>query len=123
MSAIPEIVMTVVGGIGAFQETLKDLESEWAPDAIPLTIAMSDLGTVFVEKAPDLSIVQIAQVFERLEEMLHLCSEAEKDAVATGFLEAMASALDRYHDRKWMLKYAGKETRQYLKEWDKFCGL
>lgn len=123
MSGVSESVMVIVRGVDVFDGTLKDLEDEWAPDSVPLTVAMGDLGRVFVEQIPNLSLADLVRVFERLENGLRVGSSAEKDAIATGFLEAVASVLDQYPDRKWILEYAGEESRQYLKEWDGFCGV
>ncbi len=47
----------------------------------------------------------------------------EKDAVATGFLEAVAGVLDDSPDLKWILQHAGPKARHYLAEWDRFCGI
>lgn len=123
MGGVPKSAIFIVEGVERLRETLRQLEEEWAPGSVPLTVAMSDLGRAFVEEVAALSLGELKQVLDRVEVNLRSGSESEKDALATGFLEAVASVLDRHPDRRWILEYAGEETCQYLKEWDNFCGL
>ncbi len=120
----PRLATDLAAGLPAFSEAFELLEAEWAPKVPPATVSMSELGRVLVEKADeDFSLQDIAEIFMRVERILEFGAEAEKDAVATGFLEAVAAAIDRSPQRRWVLNQAGSGAREYLSAWDQFCGL
>lgn len=122
MSEIPTRVIELVDGVEQLQYVLDEIRAEWEPDPAPLTTAMSDVGRAFAEAAPALSTSDAATVLDRVETLLREGTDKEKDAVATGFLEAVATALDSAPQSKWVLHYAGEESRRYLLAWENFCG-
>jgi len=120
----PRLATDLAAGLPAFNEVFELLEEEWTPEIPPVTISMSELGRVFVEKAGEaFSLQDVANIFLRVERILKHGTESEKDAVTTGFLEAVAAAIDRYPQRRWVLRQAGPGAREYLSAWDQFCGL
>lgn len=117
------MVIDLVAGFSAFAETFELLGAEWGPEAPPVTVTMSELGRALVEHAGrSLSPGDIAEIFRRIEHIFECGTEAEKDAAATGFLEAIAGSIDRSPERRWVLDHAGQGAREYLAAWDRFCG-
>lgn len=107
MAAVNPRVLDLVSGISAFDSVLDEIAAEWSPDAAPLTTSMSDVDRAFAERTDDLDVADVTTVLRRLEIILRDGGEDEKNAVATGFLEAMAAVLDRFPDRKRILQHAG----------------
>lgn len=123
MSKIAQSVRDVVANIDGFDETFRELEAEWAPDAPPIVVSMSAVGRYLAEHAERFESSNIQRIFQRVETKLVQGTELEKDAVATGFLEAIASVIDREPARKSVLSHAGDAARSYLQEWNKFWGI
>lgn len=123
MPKLPHRVADFVSGFPAFDETLADLEAEWAPETPPITTSMGEIGRAFVEGAGTrFSPEDAAVLLGRLEQILEEGTEEERDAAATGFLEAAAATLDRLPTNRWVLDHAGPESLRYLAAWDRFCG-
>lgn len=123
MSVVPRCVVDLISGVDALNPALEEVDAFWRPDSAPLTVAMGAVGRAFAEIATELEPSTVALVFERLEVILVHGEEAEKNAAATGFLEAVANVFDRVPDRKEILQFAGKEAIAYLRAWDGFCGI
>lgn len=122
--SLPPLADGLARGFPAFASAVALLEEEWAPDEPPITVSMSELGRALAEGAGEhFSADEVAEIFLRVERIMALGTEAEKDAVATGFLEAVAAAIDRASERRWILDYAGAAARDYLEAWDRFCGV
>lgn len=107
--------------ITALRRAIEELVEEWQPDPPPINTSMSALGRAFVEDSK-VTPNQAARLFERVEIVLRNGTESEKDAIATGFLEAVVSAIDRNPRARWMLSKAGPAAKTYIDEWDRFCG-
>ncbi len=121
--SLPRLVSDIAAGFPAFDEAAELLEVEWSPEVPPVTVSMSEIGRALVEKAgQDFSQEDVIEIFQRAERVLKCGTEVEKDAVATGFLEAVAAAIDRSPQRRWVLDHAGSGAREYLAAWDQFCG-
>ena len=123
MTVLDSRILDLVSGIRAFDAVLDQIDAEWRPDAAPLTSSMSDVGRAFAEGVGELEVADVTTVLRRVEAILRDGGEEEKNAVATGFLEAVAAVLDQFPDRKWILQHTGDQTRRYLAEWDRFCGV
>ena len=119
---VPKQVVELISGVEPLSEVITALTVEWSPDPAPLTVAMSDAGHAFAVAAPDLSERDAATVLARLESMLCDGTDDIKDAAATGFLEAMVSVLDEAPESKWILRFLGTKSNEYLVEWAAFCG-
>lgn len=122
--SLPKLVNALATGFRGFGSAIELLEAEWGSEEAPITVSMSELGRAVVREAgDDFSEDDIAEIFRRVERILRRGADEEKDAVATGFLEAIAAAIDRSPERRWILDYAGPEASEYLAAWDRFCGL
>lgn len=120
--SLPHAVLEISANVGLFSDVLLRLTTEWSPDEIPLTVAMSELGNAFASAAPTLSENDARTVLGRVEALLREGSEQVKDAVATGFLEAMVAVLDEAPESRWILRFLGPRSSNYLAEWAAFCG-
>ncbi|HEU4578516.1 MAG TPA: hypothetical protein VFS67_09690 [Polyangiaceae bacterium] len=120
---IPQLVVDVVSGIAAFEPLLAAIEAEWQPDPAPPTTSLADVGRELVERIDEIGRDNAALVFQRIEHVLSQGSERDKDAVATGFLEAVVGAIDRAPEREWVLQLAGPHSRDYVTAWDRFNGI
>ena len=121
MTGVPKAVTDLAQGVEALHKTIQELVEEWQPDPPPVNTSMSTIGRAFVEDVNPTS-EQVTGVFEQVEVILCDGTESEKDAVATGFLEAVLSAVDRNPSFRWMLDQAGPAARAYIEEWNRFCG-
>lgn len=122
MAKIPQSVLDLASGIGALQRTLDALVEEWKPEPPPINTSMSAIGRALIERANP-SSEELSRVFGQVEAVLQDGTESEKDAVATGFLEAVLSEVDRTPERRWILDHAGPRARAYIEEWNRFCGI
>jgi len=105
------------------QDEVSALVEEWNPDAPPINVSMSAFGKATVRDAERLGYEEVRKVLELIEHTLSHGTEEEKDAVATGFLEATASAAGSSKDAPWILALLGPKAKAYLAAWDGFCGL
>lgn len=117
----PTVVQNLVHAIPVLQSILNELIEDWRPEPLPITVCLGDLGRALVEHN-DIPPEQVSQVFERVEATLRDGTESEKDAIATGFLEAVVTATDKEPPSRWVLAHAGPEARAYILAWNKFCG-
>ncbi len=121
MAEVPNAVMKLAQSIEALRSTVEKLVEEWQPDPPPINTSMSAIGRAFIENANPTS-EQVAEVFESVEAILRDGTDPEKDAVATGFLEAVVSAIDRNPASGWILNQAGPAAKAYIDDWNRFCG-
>lgn len=120
---LPALAAGLVAEFPALGSAVGFLEMEWAPEEPTITTSMGELGRALAEGAGEaFSTQEVAEVFQRVEQVLTGGSDLEKDAVATGFLEAIATTIDREPERRWILDHAGPGARRYLRDWDRFCG-
>ena len=96
-----------------------EIVEDWRPEEPPITVLTSALGFSLV-RSDDLSRENISTVFARVEDVLVHGSEREKDAVATGLLEAVVSAIDENPERAWVLTEAGTHATGYIRAWNRF---
>lgn len=122
MTGAPKAVMDIASLHEAFRGIVDALIDEWEPEGVPINTAMSALGRAFVENASP-SPEDATRVFGQVDAILQHGTSAEKDAVTTGFLEALVSAIDRKPEQRWLLDAAGPEARAYVDEWNRFCGV
>ena len=123
MSRVPEKILRIAAGRPALSRALDALVEEWDPDPPPETVSMAELGRATVRDANELGRVEVQAILAEVEQMLTHGSEQEKNAAATGFLEATASAVDSDSSKHWVLACAGERSKEYLKAWDEFCGI
>src|SRR5262249_38672191 len=83
--------------IAACHAALNDAASaevaEWLPDAVPPTIGLGALGAALVSGERDIDDESLDRLASCVEELLSP-SDADADAVATGFLEAICNRSD-----------------------------
>jgi len=94
MALAPHCALELVSGIDALRFVLDEIDAEWRSDPTPLTTSMGDVGQAFAEREGALNDTDVRTVFQRIEDILHKGSDEEKDAVATGFLEAVDAVID-----------------------------
>jgi hypothetical protein len=106
------------------KEVLDRLEQEWSPESPPAIVAAGAVARAFCSSLTALTPSEIASVGECVEMLLTTGDEDTKDAVATGFLEALLSQASRggidLQKVVWML---GPESTKYCIAWDKFSGV
>lgn len=116
----PKVVRELVRGITRLERIVERSVEEWAPEPIPTTVVLGDVARAFVEDAtPALTTL----IFERVEAVLHDGTSSEKDAIGTGFLEGVVSAVDRDPAARWVLGEAGPAATAYIDAWNRFCGV
>lgn len=70
------------------------VEGAWLPDQPPPTVLMSALAKAIVGAANELPESDALAVLRNVERVLDEGDESSKDAVASGFLEALVAAAD-----------------------------
>lgn len=117
---VPNVVREFARGIPELQRVVERSAEEWLPDTVPATVLLAELGRTFVDNAtPRLA----TWVFERVENVLRDGTSPQKDAIATGFLEGVVSAVDRDAAAGWVLAKAGPAAKAYIEAWNRFCGV
>ncbi|MFC5718571.1 hypothetical protein ACFP1Z_00040 [Streptomyces gamaensis] len=92
-------------------------------DVPPLTVRLGSLGTVFAERAGEITPVQCRQVLGLLERVQTHGSEYDGTAVATGFFEALLNEWDKGFDLRSIWDHVGPESRAYCVAWNDFNGV
>lgn len=99
------------------------LSDEWAPEDPPVTVIAAEIGHTLVVRSSEFSDAQLRDIFLAVEDVLTIGTESDKDAVATGLLEAVLAAGDEHPaQRARALSFAGPESRAYCRAWDSFTG-
>lgn len=107
-------VWWVAGDVDVLRAALDKDAAWWSPDAVPATLAMAALGRTLVQGCAALPREQVVAVLARVERVMRDGTEAEKDAAATGLLEAMVSAIDRAPEHAWLFEVLGAESKKYV---------
>lgn len=92
-------------------------------DDMPPTVTLSGIGRTFADRIGELTEAERARVLELVEERLVHGDEYEKDAAATGFLEALTSEWDEGFDLEALWPLVGPESRAYCVAWNEFNGV
>ncbi|RLK58390.1 DUF7674 family protein [Actinokineospora cianjurensis] len=77
----------------------------------------------FIEVFDTLDRVAARKAFRLVEDAVRDGNEEEKNAAATGFLEAILHAWDEGFDLESIWPYVGPESREYCVAWNRFTGV
>jgi hypothetical protein len=78
----------------------------------------------FVSDDSGLSSRQLSELFDFVEEVLANGADAEKDLVATCFLENLANAVSAGHlSAARIVPFLGRRSKEFWRAWDDFTGL
>ncbi|ONI91230.1 hypothetical protein ALI22I_09140 [Saccharothrix sp. ALI-22-I] len=109
---------------------LREIEDSWgwlAPEADEyddlVTIRLARLGRSFTERVAELTERQRAELLGLLDRVLAGDDPVGRDAVATGFLEAVLSAWDGGFDLRPVWPHVGPHAREYCLAWNDFTGV
>jgi hypothetical protein len=100
-----------------------DADAEAADDVPPLTIRLGYLAQAFAAHSAELTEQQRVQMLAVLERVLATGSDPERDAVATGFFEALLAEWDKGFDLRQVWPLLGPESRAYCLSWNAFLGI
>jgi hypothetical protein len=97
---------------------------EWHPDSVPPTLLASEIAVEMARSAPtDFSDHELLMLCEFVEKALLDESQAVREVIATGFLEAlMGEASAGRFDFTRLSAFLGPEARKYCQAWDAFTG-
>src|SRR5262245_54106855 len=101
---------------------LAAVREEWAPDPVPPTIVMGELGSAVVAAIDEIDDDELARVAGAIDRALETGSKLVKDAVATGLIEAAMSSTDADPRGARFLRKLGPLGRKYARDWDAFGG-
>ena len=106
-----------------FADTYKSLKAEWSPDVPPVTLVFASLGRAFCENANSVSHAELLDIMSAIEELITMGDTTVKNAVTTGFLEAILSesSSGRFNVNS-VSQCFGPATMAYCKAWDEFTG-
>ena len=113
--------------IAACHATLNDAASaeiaDWLPDVVPPTVGLGALGAALVSAEREISDESLDRIASCVEDFLST-SDADADAVATGFLEAISNrSEDNSASVERIVRHLGDRAVAYIREWDKFTGV
>jgi hypothetical protein len=98
--------------------------AEWAPDAPPPTVVMGSVGRALVEHCDEFTDGELAIILGTVEDVLLSQPESIKDIVATGLLEAVLHAGDKFPlPLARVMRFVGPQSRAYCEAWNEFCGV
>jgi hypothetical protein len=96
-----------------------DLVNEWSPESPPPIVSFAEFARVAYQTL-DQPGGATSAVFALIETFLTGDSDDEvKEAVKTGFLEALANMPEAATSRNWVDRL-GPESRTYMEQWDVF---
>jgi hypothetical protein len=90
---------------------------------LPLIVRLGGVGRAFAAHAAELTPDQLRRVGALIERILATGSRQDRDAMATGFLEALLAAWDRGFDLRSVWPMLGPESRAYCLAWNSFSGV
>lgn len=97
------------------------LYDRWAPASPPDTVLMGEVGRVLGANAETMTDEYLRAVFMAAEEVLAAGSDAERDCVATGLIEGLASAVERRPEvANRMRRLMGPLSVEYWIAWARF---
>jgi hypothetical protein len=96
---------------------------ETAGSEPPLTLRLGALGDAFAKHAGELTPGQRRTFLGIVERVVATGTEADRSAVATGFLEALLNAYDEGFDLRSIWPDLGPESRAYCLAWNEFTGV
>jgi hypothetical protein len=95
----------------------------WHPGAVPVTIALAEIGGALVGAEPDVDDETLGQVAAQVEVLLAERS-AVADAVATGLLEAICHRSEESPSSvERIVGHRGVRALAYIRAWDEFTGV
>jgi hypothetical protein len=89
----------------------------------PLTLRLAALGRAYVKHFDKLTPLQRGRIGGVLDRVLAAGPQDARDAVATGFLEALLNAWDEGFDLEAAWPGLGPESRKYCVAWNSFTGV
>ncbi len=92
-------------------------------DDPPLTVRLGDLADAFARHATELTPAQRRDFLGILERVVATGSPSDRDAVGTGFLEALLNAYDKGFDLRSAWADLGPVSRAYCRAWNEFTGV
>jgi len=94
----------------------------WDPEPVPLSVGLGALGNALVKAERDIPDEALARVAACVEEALESRGDV-RDAVATGFLEAIAHRADQAPSSvERIVRSLGPRAVEYIRAWDEFSG-
>lgn len=99
------------------------VQADWLPDDPPPTVALGALGTSLIGSLNGATDHELSRLASTVEHVLAAGSESAKNAIATGFLEAVLSASGKEPTATRFLGKLGQVARKYCRDWDVFCGV
>jgi hypothetical protein len=106
------------------KQARETLQADWLPDDPPVTIVMGEFAEAVCDHIEELSDSDKEVIFKTVEKVLVSGDDEAKNAVATGFLEALQGrASANTFDFSKVTNYLGEEARAYCRAWDKFTGV
>ncbi len=115
----------LLAGLSKFlDDALNSVFKDWEPELPPITIAFESLGKAIAQNI--LSVPESTQekIFSKIEDLMSSADQASSNAVATGLIEALLVETDK-QDELWkkIEPLLGIESKKYVYEWNKFCGI
>ncbi len=105
------------------QKGIEETYPDWKEDLIFVSV-LGFIGIYIFDNYELISKDRLSKLFTLIEESVHHEDEYIGTAVATGLLEAMVNKGDK-NSEKWrgVWQHFGKESKEYIKAWNKFCGV
>jgi hypothetical protein len=122
--AMPPWIRSLADLTPPMKDAADALDLAWSPDLPPVTVAASTVGRAFGGALSDLTSNDIAAVCRAVEMLMTNSDESIRDAIATGFLEALlAQSSEGMIDFRKVAWALGRASREYCLGWDKFTGV
>jgi hypothetical protein len=89
--ASPDPLHRLSGVSAKVAAVVADAVAYWAPEAPPATVVLGSIGQLLVERCDEFDDAELSAILGVVEDVLTSGTTGEKDAVATGLLEAALS--------------------------------
>lgn len=120
--SISESFFKLIEADAAFRAVFDRVKVQSAPDAPPTTVILAFYGRHVAERVG--LGADMSPVMDVIEDLMMNGNREVKNAVATGFWEAiLAEASAGRFDFKSIASHVGPASRAYCKAWDAFTGV
>jgi hypothetical protein len=115
-------IRRVVGSAICLREAYGTLTSEWLPDSPPPTLVFASLGESLIRNLASVPEDEVIALCATVEDLMTYGNETLKNALSTGFLEAILAAASGGMSIGPLARHFGPSTMAYCKAWDVFTG-
>jgi len=116
---LDDLAGELFAAVPELREAMTEAGADPVPDPDAPTLWLGEVGTALAGRAERLAPGRFAEALAVVERHLAGSDQRMRDAICTGFLEALASAVSGHRLRPSLLAdHLGPQSRAYVDAWD-----